>query len=197
MSASSIWSHKYDFRPKLHSNQFNYLLIISILKPRRNRQYKYRQAITTFSFQKWKQMTMKPTNSSHDYISTVPMNKKMHLKKLSCKSQNNYLFKVKSLEFSKNSSFSYRRLFHFVIRIEHIGLSTLLLWIRNLLLLYMVLRSGVDIEGTVSEILPMSSWIQKTRNLKWLSCCLIVSKPKRIVWEILEILAGIQCDCCL
>ena len=31
-SASSIWSHKYNFRPKLHSSQLNYQLVISILK---------------------------------------------------------------------------------------------------------------------------------------------------------------------
>ena len=32
LRASSIWNHKYDFGPKLHSTQFNYQLIISILK---------------------------------------------------------------------------------------------------------------------------------------------------------------------
>ena len=31
-SASSIWNHKYNFRPKLHSTQFNYHFIKSILK---------------------------------------------------------------------------------------------------------------------------------------------------------------------
>ena len=29
---SSIWNHKYDFRPKLQDTKFNYILIISILK---------------------------------------------------------------------------------------------------------------------------------------------------------------------
>ena len=33
-SASSIWNHKYDFRPKLHSTQSNYNFIKSILKSR-------------------------------------------------------------------------------------------------------------------------------------------------------------------
>ena len=27
-SASSIWNHKYDFRPKLHDTKFNYHFII-------------------------------------------------------------------------------------------------------------------------------------------------------------------------
>ena len=31
-SASSIWNHKYDFRPKLHDTRFNYHFIASILK---------------------------------------------------------------------------------------------------------------------------------------------------------------------
>ena len=31
-SASSIWNHKYDFRPKLHDPRFNYHFIKSILK---------------------------------------------------------------------------------------------------------------------------------------------------------------------
>ena len=31
-SASSIWNHKYDFRPKLHDTKFNYHFITSILK---------------------------------------------------------------------------------------------------------------------------------------------------------------------
>ena len=31
-SASSIWNHKYDFRPKLHDTRFNYHFITSILK---------------------------------------------------------------------------------------------------------------------------------------------------------------------
>ena len=31
-SASSIWNHKYDFRPKLHDPKFNYHFIRSILK---------------------------------------------------------------------------------------------------------------------------------------------------------------------
>ena len=31
-SASSIWNHKYDFRPKLHGTRFNYHFITSILK---------------------------------------------------------------------------------------------------------------------------------------------------------------------
>ena len=31
-SASSIWNHKYDFRPKLHNTKFNYHFITSILK---------------------------------------------------------------------------------------------------------------------------------------------------------------------
>ena len=30
--ASSIWNHKYDFRPKLHDTKFNYHFITSILK---------------------------------------------------------------------------------------------------------------------------------------------------------------------
>ena len=30
-SASSIWNHKYDFRPKLHDTKFNYHFIASIL----------------------------------------------------------------------------------------------------------------------------------------------------------------------
>ena len=29
---SSIWNHKYDFRPKLQDTKFNYIFIISILK---------------------------------------------------------------------------------------------------------------------------------------------------------------------
>ena len=29
---SSIWNHKYDFRPKLHDTKFNYHFITSILK---------------------------------------------------------------------------------------------------------------------------------------------------------------------
>ena len=33
-SASSIWNHKYDFRPKLHHPKFNYHFIRSILKSR-------------------------------------------------------------------------------------------------------------------------------------------------------------------
>ena len=31
-SASLIWNHKYDFRPKLHDTRFNYHFIMSILK---------------------------------------------------------------------------------------------------------------------------------------------------------------------
>ena len=31
-SASSIWNHKYDLRPKLHDTKFNYHFITSILK---------------------------------------------------------------------------------------------------------------------------------------------------------------------
>ena len=31
-SASSIWNHKYDFRPKLHDTRFNYHFVTSILK---------------------------------------------------------------------------------------------------------------------------------------------------------------------
>ena len=31
-SASSIWNHKYDFRPKLHDTKFNYHFITAILK---------------------------------------------------------------------------------------------------------------------------------------------------------------------
>ena len=31
-SASSIWNHKHDFRPKLHDKKFNYHFIKSILK---------------------------------------------------------------------------------------------------------------------------------------------------------------------
>ena len=31
-SASSIWNHKYDLRPKLHDPKFNYHFIKSILK---------------------------------------------------------------------------------------------------------------------------------------------------------------------
>ena len=31
-SVSSIWNHKYDFRPKLHDTRFNYHFITSILK---------------------------------------------------------------------------------------------------------------------------------------------------------------------
>ena len=31
-SASSIWNHKYDFRPKLRDSRFNYHFITSILK---------------------------------------------------------------------------------------------------------------------------------------------------------------------
>ena len=32
-----IWSHKYDFRPKLHDTRFNYHFITSILKSPKNR----------------------------------------------------------------------------------------------------------------------------------------------------------------
>ena len=31
-STSSIWKHKYDFRPKLHDTKFNHHFITAILK---------------------------------------------------------------------------------------------------------------------------------------------------------------------
>ena len=31
-SASSIWNHKYDFRPKVHDKKFKYHFITAILK---------------------------------------------------------------------------------------------------------------------------------------------------------------------
>ena len=46
-SASLIWNHKYDFRPKLHDTKFHYNFITSILKSpnlfaeRRNRYRKH------------------------------------------------------------------------------------------------------------------------------------------------------------
>ena len=43
-SVSSIWSHRYDFRPKLHDTKFNYQLIIAILN-----HFFYEQKIMLFS----------------------------------------------------------------------------------------------------------------------------------------------------
>ena len=34
-SASSIWNHKYDFRPKLHDTKFSYHFITATLKSRK------------------------------------------------------------------------------------------------------------------------------------------------------------------
>ena len=40
-SASSIWNHKYDFRPKLHNTRFNYHFITSILKSPKYRTWSF------------------------------------------------------------------------------------------------------------------------------------------------------------
>ena len=48
-SASSIWDHKYDFRPKLHNPKFNYHVVRSILKSHNLIAYSVNNKTTRFN----------------------------------------------------------------------------------------------------------------------------------------------------